>query len=373
VPLNFEIISNPQLEKDRLITAWKEFNGHQIPEGFTIENILKWWERYVKINNQRVGYDKECKIILVYNDKKLKAILPLMKVVRIKFKYLKVVTLEFLTQSFTDHVLDIIHNDLKIEEVKETFLFIKKSICFDYLNLSYLNEDSVLIKCSADVFLHAGKVIIPLQKDYETIRKDVYSKNLRHILNKFNRRIAEDQNSMVTEVIEGAENIRKIKNDIIEVSLSKLLEDGMHSLYQNSEFADNYFDELLKKQRPFCSVYFYDNKLVAYNLGYIKDDIVYALDAAYNRVYADAQKIGLGILAYDRIVEMYAGRFNDLDMGFGLDDYKFRFSKKVVFTKTLIMKGNTVRSLLFYKHSNNKLKAESERLMNIAKKYSLVA
>lgn len=370
--LSFEVITDLQKDTDKLKTAWNSFDKDLIPDVFDLNNIIFWWQRYGHVNNERIGSNKKCLILLIYNNGNIKAILPLMTVQRVKLKAIKITSIEFICQSFNASVLDIIHNGISAEEVKQVFLFLKKSIKHDFISLSYLQEDSVLLKeNTAKVFLHAGKVVIPLEKDYGTIKREVYSKNLRHILNKFNRRIRESGSTIKCEIVEGKDNIKNIKQSIIDVSLSKLVNDGKHSLYQNTEFGNKYFEEIINHEFPFCSVYFDADRLVSYNIGYIKDNIVYALDAAYNRNYADAQKIGLGILAYDKIVEQYAGKNKLLDMGFGLDDYKFRFSKKVEFTNTLLVKGNTIKSPAVYKRVNSKLAADDAGLKQILEKYLL--
>ena len=90
-------------------------------------------------------------------------------------------------------------------------------------------------------------------------------------------------------------------------------------------------------------------------MGFIQDNVVYAIDAAYNRDFGDSQKIGLGILAYDQLVKRFAGEYSELSMGSGIDDYKFRFTKKSDLTYVLLLKGNKFLSILWYWYYNRKL------------------
>lgn len=355
MPIRIALIDDIEKNKKELAEAWRQFAPGSIPEGLALDQLLSWWERYGHIANQRIGFNKRPLILLLFQENELRGILPFMKVDRFKKKVLRVSSIEFLTQSFAGSYLDLIHDNMSPEEVEQAFKLIRSQFKYDLINLCYCREGSLLLKVKAGCTgLHAGKVVIPLHASYEKIRSEVYSKNLRHVLNKFRRRISESGQTVRSEVIEGGENIKKLKAEIRGVSLSKLCDPGMHSLYQDPELGELYFDSIIKSEKPFCSVYVADDRLLSYNMGYIKNDVVYAYDAAYDRQYAEAQKIGLGILAYDNLVAKYAAKYRELDMGFGLDDYKFRFSKHVVFTYSLLLKGNTVKSGMIYKHMAQK-------------------
>ena len=369
--LRIVVIDDIDQNRSELISAWAKFDAQNIPSGLELDAIVSWMEKYGRIENSRIGYNKQPIIILIYDMDILLGILPLMRVVRYKKGVMKVTTLEFLTQSFSGNYLDIIQRSMTAEQVAVVFKLIKKKLRYDMLDFSYLKENSLLLAAKVGFnVLHAGKVLIPLCMDYKKIRAEIYSKNLRHILNKFKRRIRESKEVIRSEIIEGRENIKGIKEAIIQVSLSKLKDQYMHSLYENPILGDLYFDTILKSKKPFCSVYYSGNQLLSYNLGYIMDDVVYAFDAAYNRNYADSQKIGLGILAYDSLVERYAGIYKELDMGFGLDDYKFRFSKKVFFTRSLILKGNTLKAGALYNKLRKKRLQLEKDTFNRIKKYT---
>lgn len=353
--LEIEIIDDLEGKREFLAKAWSGFDQAAIPEGLGLDRIMTWWRRYGAMDTRRTGFHKKPRVVLIHKDGRLAGILPLMMVERTKKKLIRLACLEFLTQSGTGHFLDIIHSALDGDEIRMVFKLIAKRLQYDQIHLCYLREDSILLRAGIGrVHPHAGKVIIPLGSSYDSIRCNVYSKNLRHILSKFQRRINESKDAIQSQVLEGKESIARWKDEIRRVSLSKLEEGGMHSVYQDPQRGDIYFHSIADAEKPFCSIFFNQDQLLSYNMGYIMDDVVYAFDAAYNRKYAEAQKIGLGILAYDQLVEHYAGKYRELDMGFGLDDYKFRFSKRVVYTKSLLIKGNTLKGRMYWPLANVK-------------------
>lgn len=351
MPISIDVFEDLQENKPKLIDIWQSFYMKHFYGHLALADIFEWWDKWGYIDNSRLGFNKKSLIIIIYKSGTPAGILPLMKVSRYIKNRFHFTSLEFITQSFTGKYLDIIQYELSWHDIKHAFNLIRKQVNFDIMQLSYLKEDSVLLKAGiGKFFLHAGKIIIPLTKPYEAIRKEVYSRNLRHIINKFKRRINESNNTITSEIIENKDEIRKLKENIKNVSISKLKESGKHSIYEKKDFGEKYLETILNHEKPFCSVYHVNNKLVSYNIGYIKNKIVYALDAAYDRTYTDSQKIGFGILSYDNLIKYFANQYDFLDMGFGLDDYKFRFSKHLILTRKLLIKGNTLKSLLIYRY-----------------------
>jgi hypothetical protein len=341
----------------------------------SFKSLANWWGNFGLLNSKRLGYNKEIIIIVLFNNNFARAILPLMEVTRFKKQKIKIRNLEFISQTFNGQILDLIHKgDISIEELNFLIKDIYKKLKFDYINLSYLPKDSLLLKIKLNKkdnksFLHAGKVLIPITDTYDVIRSKTYSKNLRHILNKFNRRISESDSEISSVVIEGSDKIKQYKNEIIKVSLSKLAQEGKHSVYQNENQGNAYFNSIMQMEKPFCALYIENGIVLSYNMGYIENGVVYALDAAYNREYADSQKIGLGILAYDQLVSHFAQQSDFIDMGFGFDDYKFRFSKHIQFTHSLILKGNTFKSIIIEKKLYKNALRQEEFLKVIIQKY----
>lgn len=360
--ITISIIKNLWKNKEKLTSIWININANSNTRTLTLDNIFSWWNIWRNTHNNRIGYFKTPYIIVIYKDESPVGILPLMKVVRFRKKVFPIIFLEFITQPLTGEFLDIFQNELTINEIAHVFKCIKEKIYFDVLQLSYIKDESILLKANlGDVILHSGKILIPLNDSYSAIREKIYSKNLRHILNKFNRRINETKDRIQGKVLVNKDEIFELFEQIKLVSLSKLYNVRMHSIYTEKEFGNTFFKNLLDQDSPFCSIFYVNEKLVSFNLGYIKNNTVYAIDAAYDRTYADSQKIGFGILSYDQLIKHFSGQFDNLDMGFGLDDYKFRFSKKLILTYTLLVRGNSLISSFLHNNQLKKLqKHESE-------------
>lgn len=363
--MSIEIKIYDNLKELSLVWEYFEQKGNT-PVGLEYQSLIEWWDTFGKYDNTKFGFNKKLKIIVGYRNQKSIFVLPLMQVIRYKKKIARIITLEFLSQPLGGPVMDIIHSNLTPIEVKQVFLKIKKSIKYHYINLSYIPKYSILVETfPEEVMWHTAFLKIPINNSYENIRKQSYSKNLRHILNKFIKRITQFDFEITSKVLIGKSEILPYKDKIINVSLSKLLSNNMQSVYQEKIVGDYFFNRLINKPNVICSIYELEEELLAYNLGFIQDNVVYAIDAAYNRDFGDSQKIGLGILAYDQIVKRFAGEYSELSMGSGIDDYKFRFTKKSDLTYILLLKGNKFLSNFWYWYNNKKLSNNEKKIKDV--------
>lgn len=199
--IKLELITELNDSYEKLLHEFNNFNITTLP--FKLNKIYEWWHLYGSINNNRIGENKQPIIVLIYKDEKIFGILPLLKTKKKKKYFLQLTTLEFFSQSFCGHFLNIIQEQMSKEDIQIVLSLLKKQIVFDYINLSYLPNDSLLLKCNiGNEFYHAGKILIPIDKSYEEIKINSYSKNLKGIINKFRRRISESEsiiNQMFTE------------------------------------------------------------------------------------------------------------------------------------------------------------------------------
>lgn len=352
-----------------LNSVWYKFEQQGlIPDGFQYKELIEWLTFLGNYNDAQLGYNKKQVIVVAYKDQIPALLLPLMLVSRYK-KKIKIVSLEFLSQSFNWAAMDIISSSLSDLEIKQVFQFIKNKVKYHYINLSYLPQASIIIRTLREnIFYHSAFLVVPISISYEKIRKEYYSKNLRHILNKFEKRINNYPMQISKKVLIGKSEILPYKEKIKKVSISKLQSYGMHSVYEDETKGIYFFNKIINTPNVFCSIYELDNELLAYNLGFIKNDVVFAVDAAYNRNFGDSQKIGLGILAYDNIVQKFALDYSKLNMGPGLDDYKFRFTKKSELTYTFFQKGNKILSKFWFKFYYKRIIKNERNIKNILKK-----
>jgi len=337
------------LELEKSIASYPSFNALL---------LVNWWKRYCSFQHPRFGKSQKLAVVTAHRDGALVACLPLEILFR-KRKFLTVRELVFLSAPFNGMQMDIFQKGLNLEEIRKMVLFALRSTKADILDLTYLPEDSAILDAfPSDIFLHSAYLIIGLGRTYEEVRSSVYTKNLRHILNKFQRRIRECWPQIIGEVTEDREEIRKLGTQIRKVSTSKLLS-GMHSIYTDEVIGEEYLNNILNRTSPYCALIRNGEELIAYNMGFVDGKTVYALDAAYDRTFPDAQIIGLGMLAYDEVVKNFASRQLELNMGHGIDNYKFRFTKDYRKTYRLILSGNRILSRLIYRHSAMRIKKNS--------------
>jgi len=368
--MQFKVLQDPEKNKEELKSIWDQLPDHKIPSGFSLERIIQWWQIYRDMDNNRFGFGKTPCIIVGTENGRVRCVLPLMITKRKKFRYFFLDYLEFYSQSLNAHTLDIIGDNLTKTDILQLFSYISRELKFDIIQLSYLPEKSIIAKTFNDhVRYHAGKVIVPAGDTYENIRIRVYSKNLRHNLNKYIRRINSPDKPVFFEVLDSKEQIEKYKKDIIDISLSKLRYEKMHSIYEDKKLGEKYFRSMMSHPGPYCAIIRDDQGLLSYIMGYVENSVAYALDSSYNKQFGQAQKISMGILACDQLVKHFAGKVKHIDLGPGLIDYKFRFSKHIIITCTLLRVSNTLKGFLFKNRLNKQHVRQHESVMEIINKY----
>jgi len=364
----------------RSLTEIEKFSGEWhaleqkagLPGRADLDSLVRWWGRYGHLRSRRLGLEQEPCVVAIRRNGKLAACLPLQRVRRRK-RFLSYTELVFLSQPMNGSLLDIVHDGLEPPEVEEAFSLLRRAVDYDVLELAYLPGNSILRRTfTATIHLHSAFPFIAAGNGYEEVRKYSYSQNLKQVLNKFQRRVRESGGGIEGRMLLDREAICAIRDQIARVSLSKLKSPNMHSLYCDPQIGEKYFESIVERPQPYCSVYATSaGDLLAYNLGFRHGDAVYFLDTAYDREFADAQKIGLGILALDQMVRHFAGSCRVIDLGFGLDDYKFRFTKRAVVTSRLLRPGGGWRSLLVYRLLRQRARNGEARLMAALDKYGI--
>ncbi len=355
--IEIEVVSDPIKSKQRIIWAWNSFESKTVPDGFKLTRVIDWWDKYKDVNNNKLGFNKVPIILLIFKDKQLDGIFPLVKVTRHKKKFIKINSIEFFSQAFGGPKLDIILKNLTREDIFSLFNFIKKKYSFEYINLAYLHENSSLLKCFPnDVYYHSEIPIINIEEPYEEVKKKSYSKSLKNNLNNFKNRLKTIKTeNVVGKIIVGKEQVEKYRRKIYEVSNTKLKSPGMHSIYL-TVLGDSYFDTIISTGIPFCSYYESDSCLLAYILGSIQDETVYFWDGSYNRNYPNSKNIGFGILALDNAVQYFSAKYKYFSLGHGTGAYKMQFSRETSKTMQLLLPGNTIISSLIYSKRRKRLK-----------------
>jgi hypothetical protein len=286
--------------------------------------ISNWFKVFEEVENNTVGFSKKPYVVGAYKEDHLVAIVPLLKLERVYFKFIKIKFLEFLGQQWSS----LGHDILTVEALDESFTrelskWIRKNISYDYLFLKYLPKKSVLAN-RFHFFHYSAAPCMQLNQytDYEDFSKKVYSRKFREELRRTARKIKKDGYDFEVEIKDiTKENIKEIK----EIAKSKEV-DGKKFLYGNAEkeaFHLKIYEDLPSK----LMLLKMNKKIVAYATTIDWNGTRIGIDASFDRSY---RKYGIGIHCVNETVK---NGFQDgkekLSLGLGLDFYKFRFADHI--------------------------------------------
>ncbi|PXX97927.1 hypothetical protein DF185_16445 [Marinifilum breve] len=307
----FETITIEELEK-------LEYNANCPSCRF--EWIYSWYQVFEKVENNIVGFKKKPVIILVYKENRLTAIVPLLKLVRTYFKFIRISFLEFFGQQWSSLGNDI----LIVDEVDQLFYrelrgWIRKNISYDFIFLKYIPKQSELMKCFR-LFHYSVAPCIQLNRyeGYPDFTKKVYSKKFREELKRTTRKLSRENLEFTIEVKEiSKENLQLIKH----ISKSKEI-DGKSFLYGNSE-KEAFHLSIYKRFPSQILLLKLNDELVAYSTSIDWQGKRLGIDSSFNRRY---RKYGIGIRCVDSFIKnAFDDKMKKLSLGMGHDSYKFRF------------------------------------------------
>lgn len=286
--------------------------------------IYNWFSVFEKVENNVLGYNKKAYIVAAYNDDKLVAVVPLVKLYRTFFKLVKIEFLEFLGQQWSNLGNDIItFDDLDKSFTYQLSSWIKANIKFHFLFLKYLPEKSVLA-LKYKLFNYAGAPYVHVDNhiSYEAFSAEVYTRKFREDLRRTLRRIKKD--GFEYEV--SFEEINEASlAEIRRIAKSKEI-DGKSFLYGDPEKTKFH----LKMYECFPShVLFvkFNQQAVAYATSIDWKDERIGIDAAFDR---DFRKYGAGIHCIDSTIQRsFDDKKQKLSFGLGLDPYKFQFTDQI--------------------------------------------
>ncbi|RKE04306.1 GNAT family N-acetyltransferase [Marinifilum flexuosum] len=284
------------------------------------EWIYSWYQVFEKVENNIVGFKKKPFIILVYKEEKLTAIIPLLKLVRIYLKFIRISFLEFFGQQWSSLGNDI----LIVEEVDKLFYrelrhWIRKNISYDIIFLKYIPKQSELVKCFR-LFHYSVAPCVQLNRyeGYQDFTKKVYSKKFREELKRTARKLARENLEYTIEVrAVSKENLKLIKH----ISKSKEI-DGKSFLYGN--FEKEAFHLSIYESFPSQIILLkLNDEIVAYSTSIDWQGKRLAIDSSFNRRF---RKYGIGIHCVDSFIRnAFDDKMKKLSLGMGHDSYKYRF------------------------------------------------
>jgi len=284
------------------------------------EWIYSWYQVFEKVENNIVGFKKKPYIIVVYKENELVAILPLLKLVRKYFKFIRISFLEFFGQQWSSLGNDIII----VEEVDQLFYrelrrWIRKNISYDFIFLKYMPKQSELMKCFR-LFHYSVAPCIQLNRyeGYQDFTKKVYSKKFREELKRTSRKLSRENLEFTIEVRKiNKENLQLIKH----ISKSKEL-DGKSFLYGNSK-KEAFHLSIYKRFPSQILLLKLNDEVVAYSTSVDWQGKRLGIDSSFDRRF---RKYGIGIHCVDSFIRnAFDDKLKKLSLGMGHDSYKFRF------------------------------------------------
>lgn len=337
---------------------WENFekftNQNSISSSFKwIEN---WWNEFENVKNSQIGENKQLLVSFVYQDNKLIAILPFVKIVRMHFG-VKISFLEFLSQQWGAIFCDVIHNQLTKQEFNEIFKLLKNQIKVDLIFLKYFTQDSILFDDKS--FLYSFCPYIELNK-YETFanfESQTYSKRFKNNLRTARNRIKNEE--IKYETIKN-----EVKNsdidEIISVSDAKK-KDQKGNLYDDVSKRSFYTSIFTQFSSQIIKQYFND-KMVAYGINIVHENSTYYVDASYDRAF---KKYELGNFTFaSNINDGFDKKSEIFYFGHGIDEYKLRFTSLLCPTYMMVERGNTILGFVYQHLFSFLAKRKSKKLLN---------
>jgi len=294
--------------------------------------LLTWWKCY--------GNNRNLKIYILLNENNNAiAILPLMS----RNEDGKII-LSQLCDSCSDYYKVICDSDL-LDEIKGIIEYVIQNEVFDKFEINNLRIDDknteLLIRAA---LLVNKKVVISFQeKSYfiHTVGKyeDYFvkqSKNFRHKLNNTRK----NGQQFKFDIITGYN--KKILDSIMEIHCQKWNNDMQVSVFfdqQRVNFLESICMEYSKNGLLRIFVLRDSDKIVAYRLGFLHNNIYYDWNTSYDIAY---KNMSVGILLCDYVVRYcFAEKIEEFDFLRGEEDYKKRFATgnrellKIEFSKVM--------------------------------------
>lgn len=350
-------------------SEWKTFE--KLSGSAVLTNCYEWiktyWICFGNINNEAFGSNKRLFILIIRDNGSITAIAPLVIVDRYRRVLktrIRIKAVEFLGQQWAGLYSDIV--SLKEESCLGCIIdYLMKNERFDIIRLSYIpgfSHNFRNYEGSMRKFSICSEISI--NKPYPEIVEESYSKNLRKNMKKYFNKL--EKSSIRYVIKNGYKEIRTIFDEIKKVSGSKLLSDK-HDNYMDDN-KNRFFTELVKNmQNPYCIAFYEDDTCIAYNIGFLFNRNVYAVDGSYNRNYSNPMNISFGSLVIDRTISNFAQSFSTLYLGPGTDPYKFHFSRKFQYLSSFIHPGNSCMSAFYNRYFTKKIQKTEEDLENTLK------
>jgi len=337
---------------------WREFEKKTGHCDFTCSYdwLLTWWNVYKDVNNVMAGYNKELKIICLYDSGNLIAIAPFVSLAR-KKAGMSIKIIEFLSQQLNSSFLDIIGDNLKEIQINFIFDWLKLNVKYDILFLKHIPEYSKNFR-GKKLYSYSAcpQIYFDRYQSYEDFTDKEYSKNLKQNLRTaFNR--AKKNKDEITRTVENVTD--ETFNEVERISGFKTI-DNKGNKYDDiiqSRFVRQIVDKL---DSNICFVKL-NGENVAYRLNLVYNNHYFCIDASYDRTY---RRYELGALSVDiSVKDCFEKKYAGHSMGPGIDLYKLKFTKELIKLFLYIEKGNTLLSPVYLSSMRKMVKKRQQHFL----------
>ena len=345
--------------------AWEELeercNNKNITVSYQWQKI--WWDIFGKAENNILGFKKSLNVLIVFKGKELVAIFPLISLTR-KFYFFRIRFVEFLAQQWGGTALDILTTGLTEEELDFIFSFLKSSLKYDLLYLRYIPDYSIHFNPKTRN-MHAFSLCyeMALNDNYANITHQFYSYNQRRSVYKNKKKVERETENIRKNLVTGLELKDRYFEQCKLLSLTKNLEEGKISIYNDSLKCDFVKEYFFRSGISYLAYYSSSDEFLSYNLGVKYKNKIFAFDTSYNREKPVYRTLGLGALTYDLVVEYFAGHADALCMGTGTDSYKSRFTRNYFKIYSYTNRGNSLYSWLLLPVLQTMLNRKEKRFL----------
>jgi hypothetical protein len=351
---NISIEIYTDLKNDELKEKYLNFENLTRNQNITTSYgwISKWWEIFADYNNNKFGFEKQLRIVVLSSNDKIVGIAPLVILKRKVMGY-EINFLEFLGQQWGAIYCDFLSNENGKDYLK---LILDKLFSSDNIDIVYFNhipdhsknfEKDQLIPYAA-----CPEVDLSRFNNMADFRKKRYTKNLNQNIRTAHNRASKSNMTLTSAIKQSNEEYTR---EVIRISRSKLT-DGKDFKYADEKKTQFRIEIMSVFTSNHCFI-LANNHPIAYRTNVLYNTRKFCVDASYDRDYP---KFELGSLSVDaNILDSFNCGLKSHCMGPGLDLYKLKFATHIINLNYFIKRGNTIVSLLFYYLLNMKLKKKS--------------
>ena len=297
-----------------------------------------WWSVFAKREDNRIGYNKQLRILMVRRAGELVAIVPLVRLQRRKF-LVRVTFIEFLGQQWCGLFLDFVTAEPGPALTQAVLQWLAAHERYDVLHWAYLPEYTRTVDLQdSDVSLLSACPIVRAARyeDYAAYAKAMHSKNYRKHIRRIHRALEEGGRTWSFEAMAPADQ----HFDEIEALSKSKQKDGKRSVYANADMAR--FFRLAATTLPSdLEMLQIDGRAAAYRLGFSYGGGLLSFDTSYDRALRDYSPGHLvRIESLRRFFD--EGRYAFHCAGTGIDEHKHNHYDEVIKIYSHIRPGNTL-------------------------------